>query len=40
MKEGQKAVDFAGLSQIVVGILPGDGVGPLIMKQALGFWRL
>lgn len=35
MKESAVPVDFETLDKIIVGILPGDGVGPLLMKQAL-----
>lgn len=35
MKEDQEVKDFSKLDKIVVGILPGDGIGPLIMTQAL-----
>lgn len=35
MKVDNEVTDFSELDQIVVGILPGDGIGPLIMKQAL-----
>lgn len=35
MKQAGEAKDFSQLERIVVGILPGDGIGPIIMKQAL-----
>lgn len=35
MKTDTEVTDFTKLDKIVVGILPGDGIGPLIMKQAL-----
>lgn len=35
MKASEEPVDFSKLDKIVVGILPGDGVGPIIMKQAI-----
>lgn len=35
MKEDNEAKDFSKLDRIVVGILPGDGIGPIIMEQAL-----
>jgi len=35
MKVDKEVTDFMKLDKIVVGILPGDGIGPLIMKQAL-----
>lgn len=35
MKADNGAKDFGSLDKIVVGILPGDGIGPIIMEQAL-----
>lgn len=35
MKESSRPTDFASLDKIVVGVLPGDGVGPILMKQGL-----
>ena len=35
MKRSSKSTDFAALDKIVVGILPGDGVGPILMKQGI-----
>lgn len=35
MKEDQEITDFSKIDKIVVGILPGDGIGPIIMKQAI-----
>ncbi len=35
MKANQEATDFGKLEKIVIGILPGDGIGPIIMKEAL-----
>lgn len=35
MKKNNEVTDFEGLDQIVIGILPGDGIGPIIMEQAL-----
>ncbi len=35
MKASAKAVDISKKDEIVVGVLPGDGVGPILMKQAL-----
>ncbi len=35
MKQGEEPVDFSTKEKIVVGILPGDGIGPIIMKQAV-----
>ena len=35
MKESGALKDFSKLEKIVVGVMPGDGIGPIIMKQAL-----
>ncbi len=35
MKRAQKAIDFKKEEKITIGILPGDGIGPIIMEQAL-----
>ena len=35
MKADSEVKDFSRLDHIVVGILPGDGIGPIIMEQAL-----
>ena len=35
MKQGEESVDFSKKEKIIVGILPGDGIGPIIMKQAV-----
>lgn len=35
MKADKEVKDFSGLDKIVVGVLPGDGIGPIIMEQAL-----
>ena len=35
MKQGEEPVDFSTKEMIIVGILPGDGIGPIIMKQAV-----
>ena len=35
MKESQELTDFKNKEKIVVGIMPGDGVGPILMEQAL-----
>lgn len=32
MKQGTEVKDFSKLDKIVVGILPGDGIGPIIME--------
>ncbi len=35
MKSVTEVIDFDKLNKIVIGILPGDGIGPIIMDQAL-----
>ena len=35
MKESGAPKDFSKMEKIVVGVMPGDGIGPIIMKQAL-----
>lgn len=35
MKSNTEVTDFNELPKIIVGILPGDGIGPIIMEQAL-----
>ena len=35
MKQDTEIKDFSKLDKITVGILPGDGVGPILMRQAL-----
>ena len=35
MKQEEKPLDFAKLDKIIVGIMPGDGIGPLLMPLAL-----
>ena len=35
MKKAQEPLDFSKLDKIIVGILPGDGIGPMIMPLAL-----
>lgn len=35
MKQDNQVKDFEKQDKIVVGVLPGDGIGPIIMKQAL-----
>lgn len=35
MKEEEGARDWKTLDRVVIGILPGDGIGPIIMRQAL-----
>ena len=34
MKADNEITDFSKLDEIVVGVLPGDGIGPIIMEQA------
>lgn len=35
MKNDHEVTDFSKLDKVIIGILPGDGIGPIIMKQAL-----
>lgn len=35
MKADHEITDYGKLDKIVVGVLPGDGIGPIIMEQAL-----
>lgn len=35
MREDTEVKDFSKLEKIIIGILPGDGIGPIIMEQAL-----
>lgn len=35
MKAGGEAMDFSKKEKIVIGIIPGDGIGPMIMETAL-----
>ena len=35
MKADREVKDFSKLDKIVVGIMPGDGIGPIIMEQAI-----
>ena len=39
MKEDTEVTDFSKLDKIIVGVLPGDGIGPIIMKEALRVLR-
>lgn len=39
MKKSQEAVDFGQADEIIIGIMPGDGIGPVIMEQALRVLR-
>ncbi|HBC97925.1 MAG TPA: isocitrate dehydrogenase [Clostridium sp.] len=34
IKEQQEFIDFKKLDRIIIGIAPGDGIGPIIIKQA------
>lgn len=34
MAEGEKAKDFAGAQKITIGLIDGDGIGPIIMREA------
>jgi len=35
MKSQTDFIDFKALDKVIIGVLPGDGIGPIIMKQAL-----
>lgn len=35
MKQAGVVKDFASMERIILGVLPGDGIGPIIMAQAL-----
>lgn len=35
MKADEEVTDFTKLDKIVIGVLPGDGIGPIIMKEAI-----
>ena len=35
MKANQEVTDFSKLETITIGVMPGDGIGPIIMEQAL-----
>lgn len=39
MKQDNEITDFSKKEKIIVGVLPGDGIGPIIMKQALRVLR-
>lgn len=39
MKKDNEITDYSKIDKIVVGILPGDGIGPIIMEQALRVLR-
>lgn len=34
MEKGEKAIDFTKKENIIIGIVPGDGIGPIIVEQA------
>ena len=34
MKEGQEFIDYQSLDKIIIGIISGDGIGPVITAQA------
>ena len=34
MKADQEVTDFSKLETITIGVMPGDGIGPIIMAQA------
>lgn len=39
MKADQEVTDFSKLDTITIGVMPGDGIGPIIMEQALRILR-
>ena len=39
MKKDNEITDYSQIDKIVVGVLPGDGIGPIIMEQALRVLR-
>jgi isocitrate dehydrogenase (NAD+) len=39
MKADNEIVDYSKIEKIVIGVLPGDGIGPIIMKEALKVLR-
>lgn len=39
MKQDNEITDFSRKEKIIVSVLPGDGIGPIIMKQALRVLR-
>ena len=39
MKADEEVTDFSKLDTITIGVMPGDGIGPLIMTQALRVLR-
>lgn len=34
MRLGSEATDFSGKEKIIIGVIPGDGIGPIIVKEA------
>ena len=34
MAQGSPAKDFSRMERIVIGLIPGDGIGPILMAQA------
>ena len=34
MAQGSPAKDFSHMERIVIGLIPGDGIGPILMAQA------
>lgn len=34
MAQGSPAKDFSRMEHIVIGLIPGDGIGPILMAQA------
>lgn len=39
MSQGSPAKDFSRMERIVIGLIPGDGIGPILMAQAGGCWK-
>ncbi len=35
LEQESPAVDFAGVDQVIIGACPGDGIGPIIFREAL-----
>ena len=35
MKQGSMPTDFSKKEKFIMGVLPGDGVGPILMEQAM-----
>ena len=40
MKLDKEMIDFSTIDEITIGILPGDGIGPIIMEQAMRVLKL